>query len=205
MSFPRQTAQSRAKIVRRRRLLALAVLAVAVWVLVAAISGIANLFSGGGSAAPNPTASASYAPATEACAPASVVVTAHVGTSAQVDQGSFAATEKPYLWYTLMNTTATPCKFEFVAASTTLTITSGPSDTIWKFSDCPDFKSGEDGVFDLAPNQPLITNPIAWDRVRSTATTGCAAAGNVAAAPGAYHLVATVSNIHSEDLQFLLN
>lgn len=205
MSSPRPGSQSRAKIVRRRRLLALAVLAVAVWLLVAAISGIANLFSGGGSAAPAPSASASYAPATEACAPASVVVTAHVGTADQVDQGSFAAGVKPYLWYTLMNTSAAPCKFEFVAASSTLTITSGPSDTIWKFSDCADFANGQDAVIDLAPNTPLATNPIPWDRVRSTAGTGCAAAGNVAAAAGAYHLVATVSNIHSEDLQFLLN
>lgn len=205
MSFQRPGMQSRAKIVRRRRLLALGLLAVAVWLLVAAISGIANMFSGGGSADPEPSQSASYAPATEACAPGSVVVTAHVGTAEQLDQGSFAAGEKPYLWYTLMNTSATPCKFEYVAASTTLTITSGPSDTIWKFSDCPDFKAGEDAVIDLAPNQPLTTNPIVWDRVRSTATSGCAAAGNVAAAPGAYHLVATVSNIHSDDLQFLLN
>ena len=205
MSSLRPGSQSRAQIVRRRRLLALAVLAVAVWLLVAAISGIANLFSGGGSAAPAPSASASYAPATEACAPGSVVVTAHVGTADRVDQGSFAAGVKPYLWYTIMNTSSAACKFEFVAATTTLTITSGPSDTIWKFSDCPDFKAAEDQVFDLVPNAAVPTNPIPWDRVRSTATTGCAAAGNVAAAPGAYHLVATVSNIHSEDLQFLLN
>ena len=204
MSSPRPGAPLPPYVYRRRRIVALAVLAVVVWLLVAAISGIVGLFTGGNSAKPAASQSATAAPATEACAPGSVAVTAHVGTAASEDQAAFAKTAKPYIWFTIENTTASACKFDYVAGATFFTVTSG-AETIWTNKDCATFAQGQDAVIDLQPGTAQASAPILWPRSRSSQSTGCEPTGNVAAAPGAYHLVATVSNIHSADVQFLIN
>jgi hypothetical protein len=171
---------------------------------VAAISGIVNLFTGGNSSKPAATQSAPAAAATDACAPGSVAVTAHVGTAASEDQAAFAKTAQPFIWFTFENTTAKACKFEYVAGATYFTITSG-TETIWSTKDCAVFAQGKDEVLDLPAMSATASNPMVWPKSRSSQSTGCELAGNAAAAPGAYHLVATVSNIHSADVQFLIN
>ena len=200
--FNRRPQQLPPEIYRRRRLAGLAVLAVIVWLLTTVISGIGNMLGGG--AKPAASQSPSVAAATSACAPGSVEVTAHVGTAASVDQLTFAAKETPYVWFTLKNTTTTACKFDYIAAASNFTVTSG-AETIWTNKDCADYLQGTDAVVDLTPGQLMPTTPSAWDRVRSSQSTGCAKAGNTAAVAGSYHLVATVSNVHSADLQFVLN
>lgn len=204
MSSPRPGAPLPPYVYRRRRILALAVLAVVVWLLVAVISGIVNLFTGGNSSKPAATQSAPAAAATDACAPGSVAVTGHVGSAASEDQSAFAKTAQPYIWFTIENTTAKACKFDYVAGATFFTITSG-AETIWSNKDCATFAQGQDTVIDLQPNSAQASAPIVWPKSRSSQSTGCELAGNAAAAPGAYHLVATVSNIHSADVQFLIN
>ncbi|MEY4742651.1 MAG: hypothetical protein RL672_1401 [Actinomycetota bacterium] len=201
--FSRQPQQLPPEIYRRRRLAGLAVLAVVVWLLTTVISGIGNML-GGGNAKPAASQSATSAPATTACAPGSIEVTAHVGTAASVDQLTFAANEVPYVWFTLKNTTTTACKFDYIAAASNFTVTSG-AETIWTNKDCAAYTQGTDAVVDLAPAQILPANPAAWERVRSSQATGCAKAGNAPAVAGSYHLIATVSNVHSADLQFVLN
>ena len=194
------------EIYRRRRFLALGVLAVVVWLLTVAISGIANLAGGGSknTAAPAPSDSTA-AVAGGACAPGVVAVTAHVGTAAGVDQNSFGAKDKPSIWYELTNTGTADCKFQYVGAASYLTITSG-AETIWTNKDCAAFTTNAvDQTVDLPAGQAQRTPAIEWSRNRSSASTGCTVQGNALAAAGAYHLVATVSNIHSADVQFLLN
>ncbi|MEN9606521.1 MAG: hypothetical protein RL605_349 [Actinomycetota bacterium] len=195
------------EIYRRRRFLALAVLAVVVWLLTVVVSGIANLAGGGKSnASPAPsTATSTAAVAGGACAPGTVTVTAHVGTAQAVDQNSFAAKVQPSMWLELANTGTVDCNFDFIGAATYLTITSG-AETIWTNKDCASFTAdAKDSTVPLAAGTSQRTSPITWARTRSSATTGCEASGNTPAAAGAYHLVATVSNIHSPDVQFLLN
>lgn len=204
MSSPRPGAPLPPSVYRRRRIFALAVLAVVVWLLVTVVSLVIGLFTGGNSAKPAASQSATSAPATEACAPGSVAVTAHVGTAASEDQVSFAKTAQPFIWFTIENTTAKACKFDYAAAATYFTITSG-AETIWSNKDCSTFSQGQDAIIDLAPGTPQASAPISWPKSRSSASTGCQLAGNTAAAAGAYHLVATVSNIHSADVQFLIN
>lgn len=210
MSSPRPGIPQRPlppEIYRRRRILALAALAVVVWLLTAAISGIAHLVNPGtANNAANPSASSSTAAADGACAPGAVTVTAHIGSAAAEDQNSFAAKVQPNLWWEITNTGTTACKFNYIGAATYFTITSG-SETIWSSKDCAEFTTNaQDQTIDIPAGTSQVNQSLLpWQRTRSGASTGCLAQGNTAAAPGAYHLVATVSNIHSPDVQFLLN
>jgi hypothetical protein len=195
------------EIYRRRRFLALAVLAVVVWLLTVAISGIANLVGGGSknaSPAPAETGSTQQVTAGGECAPAAVAVTAFTGDSAGQKQNSFAAKAQPYIWFEIVNTTTTTCNFNYVGLKTFMTITSGP-DTIWTNQHCAAYSSeATDQVFSLEPGKAMATPPVAWSRSRSSATTGCTADGNAAAAPGYYMLEAQVSGVHSLAVQFQL-
>lgn len=196
------------EIYRRRRFLALAILAVVVWLLTVAISGIANLVGGGSNnAAPDPsqTGATQQVTAGGECAPGAVTVTAYAGSADGKPASSFAAKVQPYIWLEIANTTTSACTFNYVGAATYMTITSG-AETIWTNKDCAAFTTeAKDQALTLEAGDVKPTIPIEWARIRSSATTGCTADGNAAAAPGAYHLVATVSNIHSPDVQFLLN
>lgn len=192
------------EIYRRRRLLGLAVLAIVIWLLTTVISGIGNAINGGNTS-PTSAASAPAAVAGGECAPGSVTVTAQVGTAALDPKAAFAAGVNPNMWWSITNTTNVACKFNYVAAATYFTITSG-AETIWTNKDCATFATtGQDTVIDLLANETKQAPVVEWQRVRSSSSTGCVADGNAAATAGSYHLVATVSNVHSPDVQFLLN
>lgn len=195
------------EIYRRRRFLALAMLAVVVWLLTVVVSGIANMFGGGSNnAAPAPSETGSTQVVEGgACAPGAVTVTAYAGSADGTAASSFAAKVQPYIWLEIANTTTSACNFNYVGAATYMTITSG-AETIWTNKDCAEFTTNAvDQTIALEAGAVQRTTPIEWARTRSTAGTGCTADGNAAATAGAYHLVATVSNIHSPDVQFLLN
>ncbi len=182
-------------------------LAVVVWLLTVVVSGIANLVGGGSNtAAPAPSETGSTQVVEGgACAPGAVTVTAYAGSADGTAASSFAAKAQPYIWLEIANTTTSACDFNYVGAATYMTITSG-AETIWTNKDCAEFTTNAvDQTIALEAGAVQRTTPIEWARTRSTAGTGCTAEGNAAATPGAYHLVATVSNIHSPDVQFLLN
>jgi hypothetical protein len=194
-------------IYRRRRIAGLIVLAVLVWLLWSVFAGIANLLGGSSAPAANPTASAPVQATGQACAPGSVKVTAHVGTSdgtTSVEKSSFTPAETPYMWFTLVNTSAEACDFTLVQQNSGFEITSGP-DQIWLTADCADFGTSKDETVSLPAGTPITSEPKPWAKVRSSQETGCEATGNVAALPGAYNIVATVSNNHSDPVQFLIN
>ena len=194
-------------IYRRRRIAAVVVLVLAVWLIWNLVAGIASLFGGSSNPAANPTASAPVQATGKECAPGTVKVTAHVGTSdgtTTVEKSSFTAAETPYMWFTIVNTGAEACDFTLVQQNSGFEITSGP-DQIWLTADCVDFAKDADVPATLQPGVPNSSVPKPWSKTRSSAATGCAAEGNVAALPGAYNIVATVSNNHSEPVQFLIN
>lgn len=194
-------------IYRRRRIAAVVVLVLAVWLIWNLVAGIASLVGGSSSPAANPTASAPVQATGKECAPGTVKVTAHVGTSdgkTAVEKSSFTAAETPYMWFTIVNTGAETCDFTLVQQNSGFEITSGP-DQIWLTADCVNFAKDADVPATLQPGVPNSSVPKPWSKTRSSAATGCAAEGNVAALPGAYNVVATVSNNHSDPVQFLIN
>ena len=194
-------------IYRRRRIAGLVVLALLVWLLWSVAAGIASLFGGSSTPAANPTSTAPVQATGKECAPGSIKVTAHVGTSdgtTGVEKSSFTPAETPYMWFTLVNTGTEACDFTLVQQNSGFEITSGP-DQIWLTADCVDFAKDPDAKATLQPGVPVPSAPKAWTKNRSSAATGCVAEGNVAALPGAYNIVATVSNNHSDPVQFLIN
>ena len=201
----------KARIVRRRRLMVFAGFVGLCWLVIALIfASISGGNKGGGAAGDASGGDAKGAPSASAspnaivyCDPALLTVEAHVGTAKSQDKSTFVAPTKPYLWFTIQNIGAASCTFNYKAATTYFTITSG-SDRIWSNKDCSQFAKATDAVFRLDPGVPQASKPIAWDRVRSSADTGCVAKGNKTALPGAYNLVATVSGVKSEKVQYLL-
>ena len=190
---------------RRRALLLITFLVVAavVW----------NAFSGSGSSQPAPIASENSVSPTAStptdqitdCQPGVVQVTAHIGDKAG-EKGSFAADEKPMLWYEITNTGPVDCKFNVGSRVTFFTITSG-DETYYSTRDC-DRSSDEDLVAILKANStvPSDRELAIWEKVRSSAT-GCGVGQDPVPTNGAsYFLKVEVNGVYSENsVQFLLN
>lgn len=193
----------------RRRIGALVVFALVVWLLIWAVSGIfgwvGHLFNPGGSSAstsqsasPSPEASGDVT----ACAPGTVTVKAFIGDG-KTAFSSFAPGVNPKLWFTLTNTGRVPCTFNAGLAVQFFTITSG-AETIWTSKQCN--RAGDtDQIIRLEPSVSLGRDPFTWLRVRSS-DTGCGANQTQAIAGGAsYHVKAEVNGVISNDVQFILN
>ena len=199
-------APTQQQIYARRR----ALLLVVVVVLVAVIW---NAFSGSGSNQPAPIASENSVSATAStptdqitdCQPGVVQVTAHIGDR-DGEKGSFAADEKPMLWYEITNTGPVDCKFNVGSRVTFYTITSG-DETYYSTRDC-DRSSDEDLVAILKANTtvPSDREKAIWEKVRSSAT-GCGVGQDPVPTNGAsYFLKVEVNGVYSENsVQFLLN
>ena len=159
--------------------------------------------SGSQSALPGPKSSAKpVATATpkptagQPCAPANVDV------EAITDASRYAATAQPLLSLSLTNTGQTMCTIDAGTATMVFTITSG-SEPYWTSTDCQTNPVHTD--IKLEPGKTLTTQPIAWDRTRSSKST-CGGKRPVVPAGGAsYHLKVSVDGIESKtSKQFLL-
>ena len=183
------------EIYRRRRVLAIVLLALAVW----AIFGISSLFTGGSSTA-NPSQSAS---AITTCDPKNVEVQAIIGDGTS-PKAAFAAGENPQIWWSVTNLGSVACNFNVGAKVQFFTITSG-NETIWSSKDC-DRSQDTDVNLTLQPGEIQQSPASSWLRVYSS-STGCGAEQNPVPAGGAsYHLVVEVNGVKSaNDVQFLLN
>lgn len=193
----------------RRRIGALVVVGLAVWLVIAVVSAlfgwIGSIFNPGGS---TPSTSQSASPSAEAsgavtaCAPGTVSVRAFIGDG-KTAFSAFAPGVNPKLWFTLTNTGRVPCTFNAGLAVQFFTITSG-AETIWTSKQCD--RSGDtDQVIKLEPSVSLGRDPLTWFRVRSS-DTGCGANQTQAIAGGAsYHVKAEVNGVISNDVQFILN
>ena len=211
MSSPRSSNRPSAKTYRNRRIIALAVLVIAVVIIWNVVAGVVGFFSGifhGGAAKPvstsSPTALASPGALAD-CAAGTVVVKANVGIDT-TPQSVFATKIKPSFWFTLTNTGSKACNFNAGTKVSFFTVTSG-SEVIWDNKDCKTRATSDvDYIMPLQPNQPVSSNPSTWDRVYSS-STGCDATTekSVAAGGASYHLVATVNGVKSTDVQFILN
>jgi len=118
------------------------------------------------------------------------------------DRNSYASGELPQLSLTITNTGTKSCTTDLGTAGMIFSVTSG-SDQIWLSTDCqsqPDHR-----LVILEPKSPVPTEPITWDRTRSSTGTCDIDRDPVVAGGASYHLRVTAAGVESTDTaQFLL-
>ena len=125
-----------------------------------------------------------------------------VEVKAVTDKLSYAPGENPLISLTVTNTGAVPCTINAGTTQQEYLITSG-NELYWSSKDC---QSGAvDAPVVLEPNIPQSTNPITWDRTRSSPTTCESERPAVPAGGASYHLNINLGELKSNDVQFILN
>lgn len=121
---------------------------------------------------------------------------------ALTDHESYAAGEKPKLSLSVTNTGKKPCAADLGTAGMVFSVTSG-SDQVWLSTDCQ--KTPDHRAVILEPGKTLKTEPISWDRTRSSKKTCEVDREQVAADGASYHLSVAVAGVESQETaQFLL-
>lgn len=184
------------KVYWRRRLLVLlgAVAVIIVVVLIVAPRGSGEPTGGASSNETASEPSPSATPEDEAvegadCNPESVTVVA------VTDKNSYAAGELPQLSFTITNTSGTACTYNVGSTQQTFEITSG-EELYWSSKDCE--TAPVDAPLLLEPNVAQNSQPIPWDRTRSSATTCEAQRPAVTAGGATYNLSVSVGAAKSE-------
>jgi hypothetical protein len=187
---------------RKRRIIALVVLAAAValvWSLVAALVGVVQNVIGG-----NPAASGTGAVAEGACDVTKISLVPIVADSSGAQSASFDTGINPFFGYAITNTGDKDCNFDLGAKETYYKVTSG-SETIWNSVDC-DRTGLTTAPMNLKAGETKSSALSDWYRVKSS-STGCGADQEPVTAGGAsYHLSVEVGGALSKDTaQFILN
>ncbi|GAA3727585.1 hypothetical protein GCM10022239_00530 [Leifsonia bigeumensis] len=125
-----------------------------------------------------------------------------VELEAVTDKSTYAAGENPMIHLTVTNTGATSCTINAGTTQQEYLITSG-DELYWNSKDCQ--SDAVDAPVILEPNVPQSTNPIAWDRTRSSPTTCDTDRPMVPAGGASYHLNINLGDLKSNDVQFILN
>ncbi|BDZ55450.1 hypothetical protein [Agromyces marinus] len=219
MSTNRPAGRLPASVYRRRRLMVLlGLVAVIVAIVLVIVRPGASQGDEPGptpppaSGAPSATdASATDAPATDAApepeAPAPVdgdpCTADQMTVEAITDAAVYAAGEQPELSITITNTGTNTCVMNVGTAAQEFTVTSG-NETYWSSKDCQ--VDAVDAEVSITPGTPVSSSePLVWDRTRSSADTCGGARTAVPAGGASYHLGVTVDGIESaETKQFLL-
>ncbi|HXR44931.1 MAG TPA: hypothetical protein VN759_09005 [Pseudolysinimonas sp.] len=190
---------------RRRLVVLLGVLAVIVVIVLI----IVRPGSGSPKAVPSPSNSPSGLPSTlpsssSSGGPAGDCDPSVITLTAITDAASYAAGVQPMLSMSIVNSGATACKLDVGTKAQDYVITSG-ADTIWNSTDCQ--QNPASTVVTLQPGKAVTTQPFAWPRTRSSASTCSATAPPQVTAGGAsYHLQVKVGSITSaKTKQFVLN
>jgi hypothetical protein len=198
---------------RRRRLIALGVLAA----LIAGIWGIPQLLANTGQevlpvAEETQSAEPQSTEITE-CAPGVVSVVAIIGRVLSTDDSgkqeveslnSFARGTQPHIWYEITNNGLVDCTFNVGDRATFFTITSGEQ-TYWSSRDC-DRSADKDLYITLKANEPMVADADIWERTYSS-ENGCNLASNseVPGGGATYKIKVEVNGVISEETRFLLN
>lgn len=125
-----------------------------------------------------------------------------VEVKAVTDKLSYAPGENPLISLTVTNTGTVPCTVNAGTTQQEYLITSG-SELYWSSKDCQ--TGAVDAPVILEPNVPQSTNPIAWDRTRSSPTSCDSERPAVPAGGASYHLNINLGELKSNDVQFILN
>lgn len=118
------------------------------------------------------------------------------------DQTDYEAGELPQLFLSVVNSGAEPCSADLGTAGMEFTVSSG-DDEVWRSVDCQaDAKSL---AVILDPDRPVQTEPISWDRTRSSAESCDITREPVGAGGASYHLRVSAAGVPgSGTAQFLL-
>ena len=192
---------------KRRRIIALAVLATLIIIIWAVVSAIASWFGAtfGGDTTPTPMATDGTAiTAGAACAPADLSIVGLVTNAAGSSQSAFSAGINPYFGYQITNNAAADCTFDVGALNTFYKVTSG-TETIWTSEQC-DRTTLTSMPIVLKAGQAASSPLSDWFRVYSS-VKGCGPEQNPVKGDGAsYHLDVSVGGVSAKDtVQFLLN
>lgn len=118
------------------------------------------------------------------------------------DRDSYAAGELPQLSLSVENTGEKPCAADLGTAGMVFDVTSG-SDRVWSSTDCQENADHRSVI--LEPTKPLTTEPLAWDRTRSSTETCDISRDEVAAGGASYHLQVSAAGVAGKGtVQFLL-
>ena len=118
------------------------------------------------------------------------------------DRESYAAGEQPMLSLRVENVGAAACQAQLGTGLMSFKITSG-SDEVWRSTDCQ--VSPDQRAVILEPGKPLETEPIAWDRTRSSPESCDISRDPVVAEGSTYHLQVSAAGVTSTDTaRFLL-
>lgn len=119
------------------------------------------------------------------------------------DETSYAAGQNPMLTLTIENTGDEPCSADLGTAAMQFEIASG-SDQVWRSADCQ--QNPENLAVTLEAGQKLETEPLEWDRTRSSAETCDITRDPVPAGGASYHLKVGAAGVTGTGTaQFLLN
>lgn len=145
-------------------------------------------------------------PATEAAEPAAdgdPCRAEQVTVEAVTDKAVYAAGEQPKLSVTITNTGSNVCVLNVGTAAQVFTITSG-ADTYWTSTHCQ--VDPVDAEVSIEPGTPVSSSePITWDRTRSSADTCGGERATVPAGGASYHLSVAVDGFESStSKQFLV-
>lgn len=173
-------------IIRRRRIAGLVILGLLVWAIWALISFVIGLFFPSGSKAVN----------VSECQAGTVSITAFAGDGKN-HVASFAAGEKPLLWFTITNNGKQACKFNAGPAVQFFRIKNSEQ-VVWDSKQCDRTGLGNQEIV-LKPGKPVNSPAGTWMRVYSS-NAGCGE-GQAPAMPGTYSLVAEVNGIVSANYE----
>ncbi|WP_336651992.1 MULTISPECIES: hypothetical protein [unclassified Leucobacter] len=118
------------------------------------------------------------------------------------DKTDYAGGELPHFSLTVQNTGEEACSADLGTAGMEFAVTSG-DDEVWRSVDCQ--QNPEHLAVIIAPGESLETEPVAWDRTRSSPETCEITRDPVAAGGASYHLrVAAAGAQGTGTAQFLL-
>lgn len=154
-------------------------------------------------ASPTPEAEPSPDPSTSTTAAAAPCAGRDLTVEALTDSDVYGSGQNPQLSIRLTNTGETDCTLNVGTTTQSFTIASG-SDTWWRSTDCQATPS--DMIVLLAAGQSVTSaTPLVWDRTRSSVDT---CDGERTPAPGggaSYHLSVEIGGVSStQSAQFLL-
>ena len=125
-----------------------------------------------------------------------------LAVAAITDKGDYAEGEAPKLSLSVENTGDEACSADLGSAGMEFTVTSG-EDQVWRSVDCQE--NPESLAVILEPGKPLESEPITWDRTRSSPETCDITRDPVVGGGASYHLGVKAAGVEGrETAQFLL-
>lgn len=127
-------------------------------------------------------------------APLAVCAAGQLVVTPVLDAASYGPEQLPLLSLSIENRSDAECSADLGTAGMSFTITSG-SDQIWRSTDCQ--QNPDHRAVILKPGEPLETEPLAWDRTRSSPDTCDTEREAVVGGGASYHLRVSAAGVES--------